>query len=92
MSNIAASNILASNTLTSNTITITNVEKYYLEIIDGNIILTPKETHMLTLTPNNDYISEDELNRIILNSSKILECIVKNGEEVITKKPSICQF
>jgi len=57
-------------------IRIPNIENYTQEIINGELILTPKEI----------YISEDEFNRIILNSSKILSCIVKNGEEIISKK------
>jgi len=55
---------------------IPNIEKYTQEIINGELILTPKE----------NYITEDELNRSILNSSKILNCIVKNGEEIISNK------
>lgn len=57
-------------------IRIPNIENYTQEIINGELILTPKEI----------YISEDEFNRIILNSSKILNCIVKNGEELISNK------
>jgi len=57
-------------------IRIPNIEKYTQEIINGELILTPKE----------NYITEDELNRSILNSSKILNCIVKNGEEIISNK------
>ena len=48
-------------------ISIPNIEKYTQEIINGELILTPKE----------NYITEDELNRSILTSSKILNCIVK---------------
>jgi len=57
-------------------IRIPNIENYTHEIINGELILTPKEI----------YISEDEFNRIILNSSKVLDCIVKNGEELISNK------
>ena len=57
-------------------IRIPNIEKYTQEIINGELILTPKE----------NYITEDQLNRSILNSSKILNYIVKNGEEIILNK------
>ena len=57
-------------------IRIPNIETYTLEIINGELILTPKD----------NYITEDEFNRTILNSSKILTCIVKNGEEIISNK------
>jgi hypothetical protein len=60
----------------SEIIRIPNIEKYTQEIINGELILTPKES----------YISEDEFNRTILNSSKILDCIVKNGEDIISNK------
>ena len=57
-------------------IRIPNIEKYTQEIINGELILTPKE----------NYITEDELNRSILNSSKILNCTVKNGDKIISNK------
>lgn len=60
----------------SEIIRISNIEKYTQEIINGELILTPKES----------YITEDELNRTILNSSKILDCIVKNGQDIISNK------
>ena len=60
----------------SEIIRIPNIEKYTQEIINGELILTPKES----------YITEEEFNRTILNSSKILDCIVKNGEDVISNK------
>jgi hypothetical protein len=60
----------------SEIIRIPNIEKYTQEIINGELILTPKES----------YITEDEFNRTILNSSKILDCIVKNGEDIISNK------
>ena len=56
-------------------IRIPNIEKYTQEIINGELILTPKE----------NYITEDELNGS-LTSSKIINCIVKNGEEIISNK------
>lgn len=60
----------------SEIIRIPNIEKYTQEIINGELILTPKES----------YITEDEFNRTILNSSKILDCIVKNEEDIISNK------
>ena len=57
-------------------IRIPNTEKYTVEIINGELILTPKE----------NYITEGDFNRTILNSSKITDCIVKNGEEIISNK------
>ena len=57
-------------------IRIPNIENYTQEIIDGELILTPKK----------NYITEEEFNRTILLSSKILSCIVKNGEEIISNK------
>jgi len=65
----------------SEIIRVPNIEKYIQEIINGELILTPKETY-LTET----YLTEEEFNRTILNSSKILECIVKNGEDIISNK------
>lgn len=57
-------------------IRIPNINNYTQEIINGDLILTPKEI----------YITEDELSKIILASSKILKCIVKNKEEIISNK------
>ena len=50
------------------------LESYKLEIINGEIILTPKEC----------FVTEDEINRTTLISSEILKCVVKNGEEIIS--------
>lgn len=60
----------------SEIIRIPNIEKYTQEIINGELILTPKES----------YITEDEFIRTIINSSKILDCIIKNGEDIISNK------
>ena len=60
----------------SEIIIIPNIEKYTQQIINGELILTPKGS----------YITEDEFNRTILHSSKILDCIVKNGEDIISNK------
>lgn len=57
-------------------IRIPNIENFTQEIIDGVLILTPKE----------NFISEDEFNRIIFNSSKISECVVKYGDDLISNK------
>ena len=55
-------------------IRIENIEGYTQEIINGTLILTPKQ----------NYISEEELNRTSLSNSVILKCIVKNGDEIIS--------
>lgn len=60
----------------SDIIRIPNIEKYTQEIINGELILTPKDT----------YITEDELSRIPLSSSKILECSIKNKDDIISNK------
>jgi len=57
-------------------IRIPNIEKYTQNIINGELILTPREK----------YITEDELSRTILSHSTILECLVTKGEEVISTK------
>ena len=61
-------------------IRIPNIEKYTQEIIKGELILTLKRV------PSETYITEVEFNRTILNSSKIEECIVKDGEKIISNK------
>ena len=60
----------------SEIIRIPNIEKYKQEIINGELILTPKEI----------YISEDELSRLILTHSIILDCLIKKGDELISNK------
>jgi hypothetical protein len=70
----------------SNIKIIKNYKEYYLSFVDNDLICTPKDTHVRMITPNNDYISEDEFNNIDMTKSKILECIVKSGEEIISKK------
>ena len=59
-------------------IRIPNIENYIQEIINGELILTPKE----------GYITEDEINKPIFTSSKIINCIVKNEKEIISVKTS----
>jgi hypothetical protein len=51
----------------SEIIRIPNIENYNQEIINGELILTPKKV----------YISEDELNNTDIRFSNILECIIK---------------
>ncbi len=60
----------------SEIIRIPNIENYTQENINGELVLQLKSI----------YITEDELNRTILNSSKILDCIVKNGEDIVSNK------
>lgn len=56
-------------------IRIANIDSYTLEIINGDLILTPKE----------NYITEYEFSRSELQFSKISDCIVMNGEVIISK-------
>lgn len=58
----------------SDIIRIPNIENYTQEIINGELILTPKYS----------YITEDELNRTILTRSTVLYCLIKNGEDIIS--------
>jgi len=60
----------------SKIVRIPNIETYIQEIINGELVLTPKEC----------FVKEDEINRPILTSSKILNCTVKNGKEIISEK------
>ena len=55
-------------------ICIPNIEKYTQEIINGELILTPKK----------QYITENELNMIQITHSKIEECVIKKKEEIIS--------
>lgn len=57
-------------------IRIQNIESYTQEIVNGTLILTPKQ----------NYITEDELSRTLLTKSTITDCIVRNGEEIISEK------
>ena len=54
-------------------IRIPNIENYTQEIINGELILTPRII----------YITEIELNAIQLEYSKIEECLIKRGEEIL---------
>ena len=55
-------------------IRIPNIENYIQEIINGELILTPRII----------YITEIELDTQDLKHSKIEECIIKKGQEIIS--------
>ena len=55
-------------------IRIPNIENYTQEIINGELILTPKT----------QYITENELNMTQITHSTIQECLIKNEEETIS--------
>lgn len=60
-------------------IRIPNIDKYMQEIINGELILTPQK----------QYITEDELNITEIRGSKIEECIIKKkGENISTNRKS----
>ena len=56
-------------------IRIPNIENYTQEIINGELILTPKK----------QYMTEHELNMTQITHSAIEECVIKKGEEIISK-------
>jgi len=58
----------------SELIRIPNIENYTQEIINGELILTPKQK----------YITETELNATRITHSSIIECVIKKGEENIS--------
>uniref|UniRef100_A0A6C0C516 Uncharacterized protein n=1 Tax=viral metagenome TaxID=1070528 RepID=A0A6C0C516_9ZZZZ len=60
----------------SDIIRIPNISKYTQEIINDELILTLKKI----------YLKEDTFNNICLKSSKVNECIVKCGDEIISNK------
>lgn len=60
----------------SELIVIPNIENYIQEIVDGSLILTPKK----------NFITENELNITQIINSKIEECLIKKGEEIISTK------
>ena len=60
----------------SEVIRIPNIENYTQEIINGELILTPKK----------QYITENELNMTDFIGSTIEECIVKKEKEIISTK------
>lgn len=55
-------------------IRIPNISKYSLEMINDELILTPKT----------NYISESDLLELSLSHSKIKKCEVKDGERIIS--------
>ena len=55
-------------------IRIPNIENYTQEIINGELILTPKK----------QYITENELNTTQITNSTIEECLIKKEEENIS--------
>ena len=57
-------------------IRIPNIENYTQEIINGELILTPKK----------QYITEDELIMMQISHSTIEECLIKKEEENISTK------
>lgn len=61
-------------------ICIPNIENYTQEIINGELILTPKK----------QYITENELNMIHITHSKIEECVIKKKRRNYIDKQKIC--
>ena len=59
-------------------IRIPNIENYTQEIINGELILTPKK----------QYMTENELNITDITKSMIKECLIKKEEETISIKTS----
>ena len=57
-------------------IRIPNIQSYTQEISNGILILTPKK----------QYITETELAFTSLNSSKLIECLIQNNNDVISNK------
>ena len=57
-------------------IRIPNIENYTQEIINGELILTPKK----------QYMTENELNITQITNSTIEECLIKKEEETISIK------
>ena len=57
-------------------IRIPNIENYIQEIINGELILTPKK----------QYITENELIMTQIKHSTIEECLIKKKEEIISTK------
>ena len=55
-------------------IRIPNIEDYTMEIINGQLIVTPKE----------EYITETELEMVTLTGSTIEACLIKKGEDTIS--------
>ena len=64
--------------LNNEPIRIPNIENYTQEIINGELILTPKK----------QYITENELIMTQIKYSTIEECLIKQKEEIISTKKS----
>tara|TARA_Y100000389_G_scaffold168573_1_gene174303 strand:+ start:230 stop:685 length:456 start_codon:yes stop_codon:yes gene_type:complete len=60
----------------SDIIHIPNIEKYTLEIINGELILTPKKK----------IITETELYQTDFLKSKLIKCIIRKDKEIISSK------
>lgn len=57
-------------------IRVPNIENYMQEIINGELIITPKKI----------YITENEIGMTNLTGSKIEECLIKQREDIISTK------
>jgi len=57
-------------------IRVPNIEQYTQEIINNELILTPKKK----------YITENELNMTRIANSSIIECVIKEEEQIISNK------
>jgi hypothetical protein len=55
-------------------IRIPNIETYTQEIINGELILTPKK----------QYMTENELNMAMITNSQIIECLIEKEDEIIS--------
>ena len=55
-------------------IRIPNIENYTQEIINGELILTPKK----------QYMTENELNMAMITNSQIIECLIEKEDEIIS--------
>jgi len=60
----------------SEVIRVINIDKYTQEVINGELILTPKK----------QYITENELNMTQITHSVIEECLIKKDDEIISTK------
>jgi hypothetical protein len=59
-------------------IRIPKIENYIQEIINGDLILTPKK----------QFLTENELNMTQITNSSIVECLIQKGEEKISTEKS----
>ena len=60
----------------SEVIRIPNIDKYVQEIINGELILTPKKR----------YMTETEINMVSFTHSSIEQCLIKKKDEIISTK------